>query len=126
MKIPLLDHLTVEIERRFDHASISVYSGLVIIPSKMVSLVYKYVKWKEKFSVFADFFKCDFPCPKALEAELDLWETYWLESKDLLSDNISSPLKRIPFNGFSIIKVSLEILGTSLVKHALVNGHSLL
>ena len=32
--IPLLDHLTVEIERRFDHGSISVYSGLVINPSK--------------------------------------------------------------------------------------------
>ena len=28
--IPLLDHLTDEIERRVDHASISVYSGLVI------------------------------------------------------------------------------------------------
>ena len=41
--IPLLDHLTVEIERRFDHSFISVYSGLVIIPSKMVSLVYKNV-----------------------------------------------------------------------------------
>ena len=66
MTIPSLDHLTFEIERRFDHASILVYSGLVIIPSKMVSLVDKYVKWKEKFSVFADFFKCDFPCPKAL------------------------------------------------------------
>ena len=63
---------------------------------------------------------------QSVELELDLWETYWLEIKDLLSDNISSPLKRIPFNGFSIIKVSLEILGTSLVKHALVNGHPLL
>ena len=39
--IPLLDHLAVEIEKRFDHGSISVCSGLVIIPSKMVSLVYK-------------------------------------------------------------------------------------
>ena len=37
--IPLLDHLTVEIGRIFDHGSISVYSGLVIISSKMVSLV---------------------------------------------------------------------------------------
>ena len=39
--ISLLHYLTVEIVRRFDHASVSVYSGLVIIPSKMVSLVYK-------------------------------------------------------------------------------------
>ena len=115
MTIPLLDHLTVEIERRFDHGSISVCSGLVIIPSKMVSLVYKNVNWREKFSLFADLFKDDFPCPKALEAELDLWETYWLESKDCLPDNISSTLKRIPFNGFNNIKVSLRILGTSPV-----------
>ena len=115
MTIPLLDHLIVEIERRFDHGSISVYSGLVIIPSKMVSLVYKNVNWREKFSLFADLFKDDFPCPKALEAELDLWETYWLESKDCLPDNISSTLKRIPFNGFNNIKVSLRILGTSPV-----------
>ena len=47
MTIPLLDHLTVKIERRFDHGSISVYSGLVIIPSKMASLVYKNVNWKK-------------------------------------------------------------------------------
>ena len=96
--IPLLDHLTVEIERIFDHTSTSVHSGLVIIPSKMVSLVYKNVNWREKFSLFADLFKDDFPCSKALEAELDLWETYWLESKDCLPDNISRTLKRIPFN----------------------------
>ena len=75
MTIPLLDHSTTEIERRFDHGSISVYSGLVIIPSKMVSLVYKNVNWKEKFNLFADLFKDNFPCPKALESELDLWET---------------------------------------------------
>ena len=113
--IPLLDHLTVEIERRFDHGSISVYSGLVIIPSKMVSLVYKNVNWREKFNLFAELFKDDFPCPKAMEAELDLWETHWLQSKDYLPDNISGTLKHIPFNGFNNIKVSLRILGFSLV-----------
>ena len=112
---PLLDHWPVEIERRFDHGSISIYSGPVIIPSKMLSLVYKNVNRREKFSLFADLLKDDFPCPKALEAELDLWETYWLESKDCLPDNISSTLKRIPFNGFNNIKVFLRILGTSLV-----------
>ena len=81
----------------------------------MVSLVYKNGTRREKFSLFADLFKDDFPCPKALEAELDLWETYWLESKDCLPDNVSSTLKCIPFNGFNNIKVSLRILGTSPV-----------
>ena len=69
----------------------------------------------EKFSLFADLFKYDFPCPTALEAELDLWEIYWLESKDYLPDNISSTLKRIQFNGFNNMKVFLRILGTSPV-----------
>ena len=41
MTIPLRDHLTVEVERRFDRGSISVYSGLGIIPSKLMSSVYK-------------------------------------------------------------------------------------
>ena len=111
--IPLLDHLTVE--RRFDHDSISVYGGVVIIPSKMVSLVNKNVNWRETFSSCADLFKDDFPFPKALEAEIDLWEPYWLESKDCLPDNIPSTLKRIPFNGFNNIKVSFRILATSSV-----------
>ena len=70
---------------------------------------------KKNFNLFADFFQDDLPCPKALEAELDLWETYWLESKDCLPDNISRTLKCIPFNGFNSIKVCLRILGTSLV-----------
>ena len=81
----------------------------------MESLVYKNVNWNESFSLFADPFKDDFPCPKVLEAEMDLWETYWLESKDCLPDNISSTLKRIPVNGFNNIKVSRRILGTSPV-----------
>ena len=76
MTIPLLDHLIVEIKRIFDHGSISVYNGLVIISSKMVPLVYKNVNWREKFSLFADLFEDDFSCPTALEAELDLWEIY--------------------------------------------------
>ena len=81
----------------------------------MVSLVYKNVNWKGKFDLFVDLFKDDFPCLKAFEAELDLWETYWLDSKDCLTDNISSTWKCIPFNGFNNIKVCLRILGTSPV-----------
>ena len=50
----------------------------------MVSLVHKNVKWRETFSFFADLFECVFPCSKALETELDLWETYWLEIKEYI------------------------------------------
>ena len=81
----------------------------------MVPLVYKNVNWNKKINLFADLFKDGFPCAKVLEAELDLWDTYWLESKDCLPENISSTLKRIPFNGSNNIKVSLGILDTSPV-----------
>ena len=113
--IPLLVHLTAEIERRSDHVSISVYSALVIMPSRMVSLAYKNENWKEKFSLFVNLFKENFPYTKALEAQLDLWETYWLQSKNFLLDNISSTSKRILFNDFNNMKVSLKIIGTSPV-----------
>ena len=106
---------TVEIDIRFGHASILVYNRFVIILSKMVTLVYKNVNWKEKFNLFAVLFKDGSACTKALEVELELQETFWLESKDCLPANISSALKRIPFNGFNNVKVCFRILGCSPV-----------
>ena len=47
----LLNTLTVEIEKEFDIASISVYSGLAIISSKMVSLVYKMLSGKKTYFI---------------------------------------------------------------------------
>ena len=56
-----------------------------------------------------------FSMSQTLKAALDLWETYWLEIKDCVPDNISHTLKRIPFNDFNNIKSSLRILGSFLV-----------
>ena len=51
------------------------YSGLVITLSKMISIVHKNVPWREKFRVFAKFHESDLPCFKALDAELDIYNT---------------------------------------------------
>ena len=110
--MPLLDYLTTQLNERFDSASVMAYSGLVIIPSKMVSMVYKNIPWREKFRPFAKFHELDLPCYKALDAELDLWETYWLSNTSCHPDNISSTLKSINFSSFSNIKICLRILGT--------------
>ena len=110
--MPLLDYLTTQLNERFDSASVMAYSGLVIIPSKMVSMVYKNIPWREKFRPFAKFHELDLPCYKALDAELDLWETYWLSNTSCHPDNISSTLKSINFSSFSNIKIYLRILGT--------------
>ena len=68
--MPLLDYLTTQLNERFDSASVVAYSGLVIIPSKMISIVHKNVPWREKFKEFAKFHESDIPCFKALDAEL--------------------------------------------------------
>ena len=38
--MPLLDYLTTQLNERFDSASVMTYSGLVIIPFKMMSIVH--------------------------------------------------------------------------------------
>ena len=108
----LLDYLTTQLNERFDSVSVMAYSGLVIIHSKMISVVHKHIPWREKFRPFVKFHESDLPCYKALDAELDLWETYWLSNTRCNTDNISSTLKSINFSSFSNIKICLRILGT--------------
>ena len=73
--MPLLDYFTTHLNERFHGDAVTAYSGLVVIPSKMVSMVHKNVHWREKFRPFAKFHELGLPCYKALDAELDLWET---------------------------------------------------
>ena len=110
--IPLLNHLLTQLNVRFDSASVMVYGGLVIVPVKMLSLYHKNIDWRQKFRPFAEFYRSDLPCYKALEAELDLWEAYWLNDTSCHPDNISSTVNSIDFKSFSNIKVCLRILGT--------------
>ena len=110
--MPLLDYLTTQLNERFDSVSVTAYSGLVIVPSKMISMVHRNVPWREKFRPFAKFHESDLLFYKALYAELHLWETYWLKSTRFDPDSISSTLKSINFSSFSNIKICLRILGT--------------
>ena len=110
--MPLLDYLTTQLNERFDSVSVTAYSGLVIIPSKMISVVHKNVDFGEKFRTFANFHEPDLPCYKALDAVLDLWETYWLNNANCHPENISLTLKSINFSSFINIKICLRILGT--------------
>ena len=98
--MPLRDYLTTQLNKRFDSGSVTAYSGLVIIPSKMISILHKNVPWREKFRSFAKFHEQDLSCYKAVDAELDLWETYWLNNTSCHPDNISSTLKSINFSNF--------------------------
>ena len=89
-----------------------MYGRLVIVPVKMLSFYHKNIAWRQKFRPFAEFLRSEFLCYKASEAELDLWEAYWLNDTRCHPDNISSTPKNIDFKSFSNIKVCLRILGT--------------
>ena len=88
----LLDYLTAQRNERFDSASVTAYSGLVIIPSKMIYMGRKNVPQREKHRPFAKFHELDLLCCKALDAELDT---------NCHPDIISSTLKSIDFSSFS-------------------------
>ena len=71
--MPLLDYLTTQLNERFDSTSDTAYRGLVIIPSKMISMAYKNVPWREKFRPFAKFHESDLPCYKGSDTELEFF-----------------------------------------------------
>ena len=104
---PLLDYLTTQLNERFDSASITTCSGLVVIPSKEVSMAHKNVPWMDKFRPSAKFHESDRPCHKVLVVELDLWETYWLNNKICHLENISSKLESINFSSLSSIMYAI-------------------
>ena len=58
----LLDYLKTQLNERFDSTSVTAYSGLVTIPSKMISMVHKNVAWREKYRPFVIFHESDLPC----------------------------------------------------------------
>ena len=77
----LLDYLTTQLNERFDSASVTAYSGLVITLSKLISMVHKNITWREIFRTFAKFHELGIPCYEALDVEFDFGETSWMTHK---------------------------------------------
>ena len=112
--IPVLDHLSSDLKTRFDVSSVNCIYGLTIVPSKMLSLIGQTndTSWKQTFKKFSDFYEDDFPNPLALDAELDLWQTYWANYRSLCPASIAFTLRAVSFDSFENIKVALQILDT--------------
>ena len=112
--MPMIDHLNSSLETRFNVQGINAYNGLSIIPSKMLSLLKKHgsISWKKNFRQFLEFYQSDLPNPLGLDAELELWERYWLNYKSIIPATIATTLKSLNFSGFQNIKLALHILGT--------------
>ena len=102
--IPLIDHFNLSLQTRFVLDSVNVYKGLCIVPTKMISLISKEVDWKKELKTVSIFYYDDLPNPLALDAELLLWEMYWMTFEGLRPSNIASTLKAVSLDGFENIK----------------------
>ena len=101
--ILLIDHFNLSLQTRFVLDSVNVYKGLCIVPTKMISLISKEVDWKKELKTVSIFYD-DLPNPLALDAELLLWEMYWMTFEGLRPSNIASTLKAVSLEGFENIK----------------------
>ena len=112
LTIPFVDHLGFQINFRFSEESLVSYSGLYIVPYKMLSAK---SMWKENFFKCFNFYILDMPSPSSIQAEMDLWENHWKScSSKLLTipSHISEVLKLPITKGFVNIYVALRILAT--------------
>ena len=114
LTIPLLDILAKELNSRFSQNSLVAYSGLNLIPSKILDKegTIRKQPLKDLCKSFFSFYYEDLPYPIRIEAELGHWEEFWLTHKELCPSNISDTLKAIPPTGFPNIRVALRILAT--------------
>jgi len=110
---PLLNYLSIDLSTRFSNNSLLSYTGLYLIPSKVVLINAdaSSESLKELVLPFLKFYE-DFPSFRLIDKELELWEKYWITKADQTPNNVSSALKSINFDGFENIKVALRILGT--------------
>ena len=84
-----------------------------IVPSILVSNAHKDIPWKPDFLLAAMFFSADMPQLTAINAELDIWETYWTDVfSGVLPTTIGETLKVIDKGIYPNIYACLRILGT--------------
>ena len=114
LTIPLLDTLEQELKSRFYDDSLACYSGIYLIPSKIISMQNSVRKkpLKELCQPLITFYRNDLPSASRIEAELDLWEEFWISEKEIFPSNFSETLKAVDFTGFQNIKELLRILAT--------------
>ena len=115
--VPLLEHVVNDLDSRFDTKNMNAYFGYCAIPEKLVRVLgdghgSKKYSWQEKFKGFCAFYHQDLPNFQSLDAEMNLWETFWLNYRGTLPHNAITTLQSLPFSGFENMKVALRILAT--------------
>lgn len=109
---PFLDHLSTELAARFNNDSSIVARGFSIVPSIMRNEDHVDT-WRGEFAEFVNAYRDDLPLEKALNAELDRWQSKWSNlPQQELPDRISKTLLCTDPLSYPNIYAALKILGT--------------
>lgn len=91
--IPVLDHLLVELEKRFDIHQRTALQGFYLVPSLLVEKEMEYVA--SKILELGTLYEEDLPNPNSLKSELHSWFIKW---KDHETEHGFSSLPTSPFH----------------------------
>ena len=109
--IPLLDHLSNEVNERFSTKNCRIISGLYIIPGVFTECS-EDVNWKNEVLKFAEIYMEDFPDYHQIATELEMWERFWKTNANVrLPTTIAETLKIADKVAFRNIYICLNILG---------------
>ena len=108
--IPLLDHLSAEIDSRFDFENCIFLKGFYIVPGLFLDCLSE-VDWKKEFLSFVEAYRDDIPSYSSTVAEIELWEKFWkgnIEAK--VPKTIGESLKLVDKVAFPNVYTCLKIL----------------
>lgn len=126
ISIPVLDHLLLEMETRFDKHQQTAVQGLYLVPSLLVSKTLEEVS--PKIQELGDLYKDDLPFHSSLSSEFHCWYMKWRDQeKEHGSASLPTTLYHtLPQTSsmFPNITVLLQILCALPITFALLRDHS--
>ena len=96
----------VDLKDRFNSDAIRVINGFYCIPSIMAVKS----EWKKQLKDFMVKYKSDMPEFWSIDAELDLWQNFWLNSDGELTSTVEETMKNMPETMFTNIRTVLHLL----------------
>ena len=112
LTIPLLDHLIVKLDTRFDESSTNhIVEFMQLLPSAVQDVA---TLDKQQIKSILKFYCDDLPSLSCIDSELDLWQHKWKADSELASE-LSTPEKTLThtdYDFFPNIHTLLCIMGT--------------
>ena len=124
LTIPMLDHLTVELDDRFNPESTLIARDfMAILPAEISTS--NIVPNTHSISNVLDLYASDLPSPRNLDTELDLWKNMWTRNQEraLEIDTPEEYLNEVDSDYFPNISSIVSIMATFPVTSCELSKH---